>query len=155
MLHKSFGICGGNDGLEPATSASIDGHLAVPIARIRQSGRSMSDCPAQWPSPPATKMSGWVWWDVSKSRHFLIESPNHNAEVLLDSISCRGSLRPYLWQAQCTSPGHGRSWESLREGRHDRPRIVVSRDTAGFRNRSNNSQRLYSRFLQEMETGIT
>ena len=37
------------------TSAPIDGHLAVRIARIRQSGRSMSDCPAQWLSPPATK----------------------------------------------------------------------------------------------------
>ncbi len=36
-----------------------DGHLAVRIARIRQSRCSMSDCPAQWLFPPATKMAGW------------------------------------------------------------------------------------------------
>ena len=51
--------------------------------------------------------------DVSKSRHSLSESPTSNETVLLYSISCRVSLRTYLWQAQCNR--RGRSRKILRE----------------------------------------
>ena len=132
-----------------------DGHLAVRIARIRQSRCSMSDCPAQWLFPPATKMAGWCGETCRNPDTLsLNRRPPTQRSFWIQSVAAARFDRIFGKRIALV-PDVGGVGSPLREGRHDRPRIVVSRDAAGFRNRSKNSQRLYSRFPQEMETGIT